>query len=560
MLEPLGLTNVVTCTSSYSGGLHLYFPFQFAQTSWELAIVVSTLLEAAGFFLTPGQLELFPNPKPYAAASPSLFNAHRLPLQPGSYLVNADFQPIWSDQQTFVQHWRFAQTRNCVERKIFQKLLKKSRQQPHAISGKAEKFINDLNAEIELGWTGAGQTNRLLGRITMRVYIFHHILFGGEPLAGQALVDQIVATARSLPGYAEWCQHQHEIVQRAEAWARCIEGSRYFHYGIASGKYKPKTDTAHSTQPNWNQRQSEAARERIRQAIADLLNQNTLPSGVTARFQALTQYGIGGASLYRHRDLWHPSYLLTEPVENALAPQTANLDHPLDRVEDASNGHNLPSLLSENGGNTPTGKSLTDRPSHSQTATGSNTASAQGLNSVSGSDRACQPLTMDWQAWADASQTAFQPPHQSINQIRQEAKQAAYIARMQQYLESGDPILTTEALAWAEVNPGVLSVERVSLPLLKQPEEDSPRHLSDLLALISVQVERLQWTRQQVGDRLWQLFGKRSQSRLDDLELAQWQLWLEQLWLEQRELEQRGLEAQFMGHDPGEDHSACDAA
>ena len=198
----MGLVNAVTCTSSYSGGLHLYFPFQVTQNTWELAIAVTTLLENAGFRLTAGQLELFPNPRPYAIeGSLSLFNAHRLPLQAGSYLLDNDFQPVWSDQHTFVDHWQFAQRRNTVERKTLQRLLKQFQRKQYRISGKAEKFVNDLNAEIELGWTGAGQTNRLLGRITMRAYIFHHILCGGEPLAGQALVDEIITTAKSLPGY-----------------------------------------------------------------------------------------------------------------------------------------------------------------------------------------------------------------------------------------------------------------------------------------------------------------------------------------------------------------------
>jgi hypothetical protein len=56
-LEPLGLVSYIACTSSYSGGLHLYFPCQQTQSSWQLAIVLACLLENAGFKLQPGQLE-----------------------------------------------------------------------------------------------------------------------------------------------------------------------------------------------------------------------------------------------------------------------------------------------------------------------------------------------------------------------------------------------------------------------------------------------------------------------------------------------------------------------
>jgi len=338
-LEPLGLVSYLVCTSSYSGGLHLYLPFQQAQSSWQLAIVLACLLENAGFKLHPGQLEIFPNPKPYSPDNTlSLFNAHRLPLQIGSYLLDSALQPSWSDSHTFVKQWKLSQQRNDIDSKTLKQTLKQAKRKHYGISGKAEKFINDLNAEIELGWTGSGQTNRLLGRITMRTYIFHHILSGGEPLKGTALIDEIVEIAQSLPGYQEWCQHQHEIEQRAEEWARCIETSHYFHFGELNQKPKPDPQDPELTaaieqSPSWNQRQSAATRDRIRRAIADLLEKNSLPIKATARFQTLLKYGIGGASLYRHRDLWHPHYFgvdfnptpdgLTSAVEPPQTPQAA---------------------------------------------------------------------------------------------------------------------------------------------------------------------------------------------------------------------------------------------
>ncbi|MGQ9873288.1 hypothetical protein [Leptodesmis sp.] len=332
-LEPLGLVSYVACTSSYSGGLHLYLPFAQPQNSWKLAIALAALLEAAGFRLRPGQLEVFPNPKPYVVnGTPTLFNAHRLPLQIGSYLLNEDLAPVWSTQQSFVQQWQFAQYRNQLTAITVQQVIKQFRRKPYLISGRADKFINDLNAEIELGWTGFGQTNRLLGRITMREYIFHHVLVGGEPLQGEALVQRVVEVARSLPGYHDYCRHRHEIEQRAAEWVRCIERSHYFHYGSASGRFKGKQNLAAELQtvveqaPNWNQEQSLAARERIRQAIADLLTQEALPTTATARFHALVRYGIGGSTLYRHRDLWHPSCFQaeTDKLNNCVWGQFPN--------------------------------------------------------------------------------------------------------------------------------------------------------------------------------------------------------------------------------------------
>ncbi|MDX2098571.1 MAG: hypothetical protein SFW36_12405 [Leptolyngbyaceae cyanobacterium bins.59] len=166
----------------------------------------------------------------------------------------------------------------------------------------------------------------------MREYIFRHILTGDKPLEGDALVNAIVNVARSLPGYSEYCRHRHEIEHRAQEWAHCIENSHYFHYGDAAGKFRakddaklnnPDLDVAIAKAPTWNQQQSESARNRIRRAIAELLEQEALPTNATSRFHALVSYGIGGGTLYNHRDLWHPNHLVisSEPVENPPYPQ-----------------------------------------------------------------------------------------------------------------------------------------------------------------------------------------------------------------------------------------------
>jgi hypothetical protein len=309
-LEPLGLVRYVACTSSYSGGIHLYFPLEQAQSSWKLAIALETLLSHQGFKVAAGQLELFPNPRPYQPEQPAkLFNGHRLPLQHGSYLLDRDFETTYTSESKFLQVWHSAQRQNQVNGLALKRILKQVQRKQHCLSGKADKFINDLNAEIETGWTGHGQTNHLLGRITIREYIFHHVLHGDRPLQGEALVEAVVDIAQGLPGYREWCRHQHEIRQRAEEWAKCIEGSHYFPYGTEKGKYKPQKDKSigKSTEASYNQKQAEAAREKIKNAIADLIKKNCLPEQTTTRFQALVHYGIGGSTLYRHKDLWHPN-------------------------------------------------------------------------------------------------------------------------------------------------------------------------------------------------------------------------------------------------------------
>jgi len=309
-LEPLGLVETVAVTSSYSGGIHLYLPFQTAQETWAIAQVVSTLLANAGFKLKPGQLELFPNPKPYSEA-PSLYAGHRLPLQAGSYLLNRDFQPIYGEQTTFVQRWQFAQHRNAIDQRTLKRVLQQTKRQRYKLSGKAEKFLHDLNTEVLAGWTDAGQTNYLLGRIAMREYIFGHVQRGGEPLTGADLAAAICEVARSLPGFEAYCRHQADLEPRSLFYVRSIQSSRYYPFGSKhQAKASPLPDAVNEPpKPNWNQEQSQGARDRILHALADLRQRQALPETITARKQAIRTYGIENPTLDKYKELWHPNHL-----------------------------------------------------------------------------------------------------------------------------------------------------------------------------------------------------------------------------------------------------------
>lgn len=482
VLEALGLTQFVACTSSYSGGLHVYFPFSTAVSSWELATVVSCLIENAGFKLKLGHLELFPNAKPYSTDSVvSLYNAHRLPMQVGSYLLNAEFQPIWGDRQQFIQRWQCAQTHNRIDPQVLKQLLKQAKRKQYRISGKADQFLNDLNAEIELGWTSSGQTNRLLGRIALREYIFRHVLAGGEPLTGDVLADQIVRVAISLPGYQDWCDHQHEILQRAKEWARCVENSHYFPYGVQKGKYKaiasPSLDDPKNPKLDWNQQRSLATRERIGTAIADLLNRESLPSGATARFHALTAYGIGGGSLYRHRDLWHPNFLNDAPSDDSNAEMTIEFHETAqsvensvidpafeicdeDSVENASSSHYLTSLLSARDGNSRENQHQGERSPVQSLSQVSNVSAVEismneDVTTAPDASLVPSPQGIQWVQQAIAAIQARQADRSNERKLIQEdastpdqADWDVHTARLQAYLESDDPILIAEATGW----------------------------------------------------------------------------------------------------------------
>ncbi|MGI8935055.1 MAG: hypothetical protein ACR2FS_13375, partial [Phormidesmis sp.] len=368
-------------------------------------------------------------------------------------------------EQTFVHHWQRASTRNVIDAVTLKQTIRQAKRKTYRVTGKAEKFINDLHADIEPGWSGSGQTNFILGRITLRSYIFGHVLYAAAPLAGEALIKDIVRIARALPGYTDFCGHQRDIEDRARDWAQCIESSHYFHYGNGHS-------TATSTALTWNQRQQEKARDRIRAAALDLFRSNQWPEGITARFDRLCAAGISGSTLYRHQDLWHPLHLAvpqalmeswagaadaqgTEPVENPPDPPTS-----ASGVVGASAGGASP---------TPSGSSLLvgdDCNPLSDRASGSLSASENG--GAEGGGRNLGDHAADYLL----SNEAFAPPPRQlildIQQMLQETRenqaaqrqanggdelrsqqngvQADRIAQLYAWAGSDDPILKAEAL------------------------------------------------------------------------------------------------------------------
>jgi hypothetical protein len=352
-LEPMGLVRTVICTSSSSGGLHLYLPFAEAIPSWKVAMATTSVLENAGFAVTPGQIEVFPNAKAFAE-SPTLFNGHRLPLQQGSYLLTRDLEPRFSDRQTFSNQWRQAATANLCTEAATDTVIRQAKRRQYRVSTKAQKFLNDLNAEIEAGWTGPGQTNHLLGRIAMRSYIFGHVLYAPEPLEGEALIADIIRIAQDLPGFRDWCSHKEELEKKAKEWTRSVENSHYYAYAYGGKALAGSTGTSTPIEidTSWNQRQAQEARNRIRAAVADMLEEDVWPAQATARFRALKGYKIGSDTLYRHKDLWHPDHLRAHPNEPEPTPDCG--ESPSHGARDSD----PPNLFDASGGNALQDKEL----------------------------------------------------------------------------------------------------------------------------------------------------------------------------------------------------------
>ncbi|AFY71995.1 hypothetical protein Pse7367_3770 (plasmid) [Thalassoporum mexicanum PCC 7367] len=547
-LEPIGIEKNLLVQSSYSQGIHIFVPLSQEVSSYLLADVTCTLLENAGFAIAPGALETFPNRKVYVADNKqSLFNAYRLPFQePGSKLLSPlqydpdtnRFKTIRTTDKTdielFVEQWQWSQTKNITSDTILKNILKRYKRKPHfRLKGGATKYLNDLNADIEAGWTDYSQTNYLLGRITMRGYVFGHILENTEPLKGQCLVDYIIQTAKALPGFEQWCQHKQEIKKRATEWARCIETSpKYYHYGYSPDVLNQIPENQESqTKWQWQLDKQEQARQKIIDAIADLLNKDQLPSTATARCQEICAYGISMSTLYKHKDLWHPEHIEAKK-DPEPPPEGTFRDFCLEPAPNEALQLLPDNLFRYFDANKLMCNSLPDAQSK-QSATNPHLSNGESENIQEMEKAAERPkgfglirqVLQDIQSrqQEEKRQLELQPqksaPELKLSRSRQSEK-------MRQFMASGDPILIAEAQTWLQSNPNQLTIDfpapipsNTSAPVETLSTRVVSVDLSDLLVEIDCLYELLAWSRDDERQYLYSHFGKHNRHYLEEEEL-----------------------------------------
>jgi hypothetical protein len=137
----------------------------------------------------------------------------------------------------------------------------------------------------------------------------------------------MVSIAIALPGYQDYCSHQHEIHDRCKEWANCIENkSKYFPCGVGS---TPKDSKSEGNA--WNLLNAELARDRIRYTVEMLTHTDELKSCITDRYLQLKKFGIGGETLYKYLELWHPDHLNTAKGKDKSAQIQKSLVGPLAR-------------------------------------------------------------------------------------------------------------------------------------------------------------------------------------------------------------------------------------
>ena len=166
-LETIGIVRTIPLRSSWSGGIHLYIPLPQKYPTFSVACAVQQCLEAQGFAIAPGQLEVFPNVKQYAKSwlgEFSEYNGHRLPLQPatGSCLLDSSYTPMGDNLAVFFALWDNAVVMND-HAEIAEALAiarANHRRRKRAAAGPAQDWKEDLEAihhSRGLDWARANQ-------------------------------------------------------------------------------------------------------------------------------------------------------------------------------------------------------------------------------------------------------------------------------------------------------------------------------------------------------------------------------------------------------------------
>lgn len=335
VLRDIGLNSPVVIRSSWSEGLHVYYPLPKAVSSFGLACAVKWTLFDHDIMLGAGQIETFPNTKSYARSGEfTQYKSHRLPLQPesGSYLLDALLEPYSDSVEDLLDEFNAAAYQQNLKllRPVIEATWKRqAMSRGFGSSSRASNWRRHLEDQLSTGWTAFSQTNSQIKDIATYGRVFLR-------LDGRTLINYTVETARSAPGYERFCRHQHEIWRQAADWCKCVEAyywpygsdpsregtyAEHFHRDYSSDCPRPENNIVDF---GVNSKRSDEAHERIKQALAYLESQEVLPTTATARSQAiiaaaklLTGTGISQRTLHKPKylPLWHPAHYLTPAQE-----------------------------------------------------------------------------------------------------------------------------------------------------------------------------------------------------------------------------------------------------
>jgi len=314
-LEDIGLVRPIIVQSSFSKGLHVYYPLAEVVPSFGLACAIKSCLKSHGYEIAQGVLEIFPHTKSFD----SEYNAHRLPLQSGSYLLDDDLQIASRDLTQFVSTWLAQAQDQDLELLRDSIEVAKSEYEPPKDSRKAIGWRDDLEKQIQQGWTGKGQSDALLLKMGELARVF---MGCSTP---ESIADYIVKTARAAVGFVRYCGDIARLEHKARDVAKWC-----FEYRFPWGERKKQTESEVNPMTKKAEKQAERT-DRICSAIDRLNESGEMP--ITVRGMAASIAGSAHVSvrtLYEQRGLWHPEFKMSG---NSPGRETSDEESPISQEQ-----------------------------------------------------------------------------------------------------------------------------------------------------------------------------------------------------------------------------------
>lgn len=159
---------------------------------------------------------------------------------------------------------------------------------------------------IRTGWTDYHQTNQIIYKLAQKVIVFDETIY-------EEKLSWMVSTIKEMPGYKEYCRHQHEIENRCQDWLICLLKKGY-HWLHGSGLVRDPALTFEKATELVNTRnleQEELVTFRLIETLHHLSGQlfnsvNSLFKAIHAKSKSLFDKGFSNRTLYKHQHLWAP--------------------------------------------------------------------------------------------------------------------------------------------------------------------------------------------------------------------------------------------------------------
>ena len=244
ILETIGIVRTDLIRSSHSKGIHLYGCLPKNVSTIRLATLLHVTFIDASIHSGKGQIEFFPNPKPYGEKGFfTYYNPHRVALQPnsGSLLLDEDGYILLNDENLTYESMlagflerteQSAQAQNmellhrkmdtCYAKYTSNKGIAKYQHHRKDYTEVAREWKENLEWTIQtIGWTAHSQTNTLLPN-----FIAYGVVFLG--LKGEELKNCLHELILAAPGYHTYCRHKHEIKAVIKGWVENTERQGYY--------------------------------------------------------------------------------------------------------------------------------------------------------------------------------------------------------------------------------------------------------------------------------------------------------------------------------------------